>query len=140
LSFLTKSATDSAPTALSLTSSLTACGDLSNTTQSCPFLMSRRTMLAPILPSPIIPSCISSPLQKTFASVCYLGDRSTQGSHCCLHPLACGKDRRSSHKYVRPCLHYQRRSCFINTSVHSQLTAGIHLLDHFRDAANFWQC
>jgi hypothetical protein len=62
LSFFTKSWSEAAATAFSLASSLTACGDLSNTTQSCPFLMSRRTMLAPILPSPIIPSCIIAPL------------------------------------------------------------------------------
>ena len=37
-SFFTKSASDVAPTAFSLTSSLTASGDRSKTTQLCPFL------------------------------------------------------------------------------------------------------
>ena len=35
----------------------------------CPFLISRRTILAPILPSPIIPSCISSPLPKSALNI-----------------------------------------------------------------------
>src|SRR5258705_314916 len=61
-SFFTRSWSEVAPTAFSFANSFTVWGDLSNTTQSCPFLISRRTMLAPILPSPTIPSCIISPL------------------------------------------------------------------------------
>ena len=37
---------------------LTAVGDMSNTTHWCPFPTNRRTILAPILPRPIIPNCI----------------------------------------------------------------------------------
>src|ERR1700722_14224025 len=77
-SFFTNSWSDDAPAAFSLTRSFTACGDRSNTTQSCPFLISRRTMLAPILPSPTIPSCIYSPLLKIadpFDSARYLSYR-----------------------------------------------------------------
>src|SRR5579859_82354 len=62
-SFFTRSIRDSAPTAFSLTSSPTVSGDRSNTAQLCPFLISRRTMLAPIRPRPIIPNCIYSPFE-----------------------------------------------------------------------------
>src|SRR5262249_57771807 len=43
----------------SCTSSCTVLGDLSKTTHWCPPLMRRRTMFAPIRPSPIIPSCMA---------------------------------------------------------------------------------
>src|SRR5713226_4221442 len=50
--------------AFSLTNSLTAFGDMSNTTQSWPFPIRRRTMFAPIRPRPTIPNCIMiSPLR-----------------------------------------------------------------------------
>src|SRR5215467_10839505 len=58
-SFFTKSASEVAPIAFSCTSSCTVLGDLSKTTHWCPPLMSRRTMFAPIRPSPIIPSCMA---------------------------------------------------------------------------------
>ena len=54
----TKSASEVEPIALSFTRSWTAVGDVSKTTHSWPFLRSRRTIFAPILPRPIIPSCI----------------------------------------------------------------------------------
>src|SRR5437899_5891484 len=57
-SFLTRSASEEDPVARSLAISLTASGDMSKTTQSWPPLSRRRTMLAPIRPRPIIPSCI----------------------------------------------------------------------------------
>ena len=57
-SFFTRSASDEAPTAFSLANCWTASGDRSKTAQWCPPLSSRRTMLAPIRPSPIMPSCI----------------------------------------------------------------------------------
>src|SRR5262245_43061804 len=56
--FFTRSCSEEDPTAFSPTSSLTALGDMSKTTHSWPPLIRRRTMLAPILPRPIIPSCI----------------------------------------------------------------------------------
>src|SRR5579864_8640314 len=58
-SLVTRSCSDVLPVAFSCTSSFTAFGVLLNTTQRCPPLRSLRTMLAPILPSPIIPSCIA---------------------------------------------------------------------------------
>ena len=58
LSFFTKSASDAAPLAFSFTRSFTASCERSKTTHSCPPLISRRTMLAPMRPSPIMPSCI----------------------------------------------------------------------------------
>src|SRR6266581_1170521 len=58
-SLATRSASEAAPVARSLTMSATACAERSKTTQSWPPLMSRRAMLAPMRPSPIIPSCMS---------------------------------------------------------------------------------
>ena len=46
------------PTAPSATMPATASGLTSNTTQSWPARVKRRTMLAPIRPRPIIPSCM----------------------------------------------------------------------------------
>src|SRR6266851_2579067 len=57
-SFSTRSASDDAPTAFSFTKSFTFSGDRLKTTHWWPPLMSRRTMLAPIRPSPTIPICI----------------------------------------------------------------------------------
>src|SRR5258705_13913686 len=59
-SFFTKAASEEAPTAFSWVSSCTAFRDLSKTTPWWPPLTSRRTMLAPMRPSPIIPSCITA--------------------------------------------------------------------------------
>src|SRR3954471_9679632 len=59
VSFCTNSLRDDAPIALSLASASTAFGETSKTTHSCPPLISRRTMFAPIRPSPIIPSCMA---------------------------------------------------------------------------------
>ena len=56
--FFTSSASEEVPTAFSAANCFTALGDLSKTTHWWPPLSSRRTMLAPIRPSPIIPSCI----------------------------------------------------------------------------------
>src|SRR5438876_3955995 len=56
-SFFTRSAIDEAPTAFARVSSSTAFGDASKTTHSWPPARSRRAMLAPMRPSPIIPSC-----------------------------------------------------------------------------------
>src|SRR4029077_19447239 len=61
-SFLTKSAREVAPIALSLTRSLTALCERSNATHVCPFFSNRRTMFAPIRPRPIIPICIVNSL------------------------------------------------------------------------------
>src|SRR3954451_25117941 len=58
-SLLTKSPRSDAPTAPSPTRALTASALTSKTTHSCPAFISRRTMLAPIRPRPIMPSCIA---------------------------------------------------------------------------------
>src|SRR5262245_38295745 len=58
-SFATRSSIEVAPTAPSASSSATASGLTSKTTHSCPSRIRRRTMFAPIRPSPIIPSCIA---------------------------------------------------------------------------------
>ena len=57
-SFFIRSANEEALMAPSLARSWTALGNTSKTVQRCPARMSRRTMFAPIRPSPTIPSCI----------------------------------------------------------------------------------
>jgi hypothetical protein len=47
--------------------SFTGIGDLSYTTQRCPPFRRRRTIFAPILPRPIIPSCIGDSLSGTLS-------------------------------------------------------------------------
>ena len=59
-SFCTKSSIDVAPVAPSATSFATASGLKSNTTAECPLRSSRRTMFAPMRPSPIMPICTVS--------------------------------------------------------------------------------
>src|SRR5882672_11472964 len=59
-SFLTKSSNEVEPVAPSPSNCFTESALRSYTTHLCPFFCNRRTMLAPILPSPIMPSCIAS--------------------------------------------------------------------------------
>ena len=68
-SFFTRSCSEDAPAALSLTSSSTAFGDLSKTTHWWPALRSRRTMFAPMRPSPIIPSCMAGSFVREECSI-----------------------------------------------------------------------
>src|SRR3954470_5632275 len=67
-SLLTKSCSDDEPVAPSLASADTASTDTSCTTHWCPPRMSRRTMFAPIRPSPTIPSCIGLSLPRDSTS------------------------------------------------------------------------
>jgi hypothetical protein len=57
-SLVTKSWNEELPVAFSCTKSFTAFGNMSKTTHRCPPLGTLRTMFAPILPRPIIPSCM----------------------------------------------------------------------------------
>src|SRR5262249_3319801 len=59
-SFFTRSSRDVAAVAPSRSTFFTDAAFRSKATHLCPALCSRRTMLAPILPSPIIPSCIAN--------------------------------------------------------------------------------
>src|SRR6266481_7807239 len=61
-SLLTKSSKAPEPAAPSAASAATAFGSLSYTTVECPCFISRRTILPPIRPKPIMPSCICNPL------------------------------------------------------------------------------
>src|ERR1022692_565991 len=56
---LTKSSSDAAPRAPSAETSLTRAASRSSTTHSCPLCSKRRTRLAPMRPSPTMPSCMS---------------------------------------------------------------------------------
>src|SRR5712672_4769599 len=58
-SFFTKSSSEEEPMDPSLLSCFTESALRSYTTQLWPFFCRRRTILAPILPRPIMPSCIS---------------------------------------------------------------------------------
>ncbi len=58
-SFATKSSSEVAPTAPSFASAAIASALRSYTTHVWPFFIRRRTMLAPMRPRPIIPSCIA---------------------------------------------------------------------------------
>src|SRR5262249_53972442 len=71
-SFFTKSSRALEPVAPSPTSCFTTSALRSYTTHWCPPRVSRRTMLAPIRPRPIIPSCIEAWLlcRKTLAANC----------------------------------------------------------------------
>src|SRR5262245_42114927 len=106
-SFFKRSGSEAAPTAPSFANSPTAFGDRSKTTQSCPCLTRRRAMLAPILPSPTIPSCISAPLQNR-STHCHVVNHGPQRFHGGANPLVCPKDRRPGHEHVRSRCHYQR--------------------------------
>src|SRR5882672_3935341 len=77
-SFLTRSAIDEAPRALSLATSSTAFGDTSKTTHRWPPARSRRAMLAPMRPSPIIPSCTADSFEAPIARRVQLSPRIPQ--------------------------------------------------------------
>ncbi len=70
-SFVTRSWSEVLPVAFSFTNSLTALGVLLNTTHRCPALRSLRTMFAPILPRPIIPSCMEHSSSAALRSQLY---------------------------------------------------------------------
>ncbi len=61
LSFPTKSSSEPAPVAPSPARPFTLAAFMSQTTHSWPAFIRRRTMLAPIRPRPIMPSCIAPP-------------------------------------------------------------------------------
>src|SRR5208282_2955035 len=65
-SLATNCSREAAPVAPSPESCITASALRSYATHWCPPLINRRTMFAPILPSPIIPSCIVSVLHEDF--------------------------------------------------------------------------
>ena len=58
-SLVSRSCSEELPAAFSWTNSFTVFGDVSKTTHRWPPFKSRRTMFAPILPRPTIPSCIN---------------------------------------------------------------------------------
>src|SRR5579884_588569 len=64
LSFPTRSASDDAPTAPARATSATISGARSYTTHSWPPFIRRRTILAPIFPSPTIAICIELYLRR----------------------------------------------------------------------------
>src|ERR1700688_2615968 len=67
LSFVTRSSSDTDAVAPSASTAFTDSALRSNATHWCPVFCSRRTIFAPILPSPIIPSCIAlAPRPRVF--------------------------------------------------------------------------
>src|SRR2546430_16666646 len=100
--FLTRSCNEDDPTAFSSTSSFTALGDMSKTTHSWPPLIRRRTMLAPILPSPTIPNCMNVSFCYIYKCVCVVDLRrrlqaTSQFVHGRCHSLPVAEHRRSRH-------------------------------------------
>ena len=78
--FCTNSSSEFAPVAPSPESCFTLSGLRSYTTQVWPFLWSRRTMLAPIRPRPIIPSCIPpAPVNQIVKRKSQRNEKSTTG-------------------------------------------------------------
>src|SRR5579885_945724 len=69
-SFDTNSANEADGVAPSEATCWTAAALVSNTTQRCPLRMRRRTMLAPIRPRPIIPSCIGVLQEPSYNARC----------------------------------------------------------------------
>ena len=66
-SLATKSASDDAPAAPSSASCFTCAAVWSYTTHWCPSRISRRTRLAPIRPSPTMPSCMGLSVVMRFS-------------------------------------------------------------------------
>src|SRR5512139_2602555 len=84
--FIARSWSEEAPVAFSRTSSSTAFGDMSNATHRCPALRSRRTMFAPILPRPIIPSCIGDPPLRAYVPSMGFPQLARDSAICAFHP------------------------------------------------------
>src|SRR5580704_16936492 len=78
-SLFAKSWSEEDPTAFSWVSSFTALADMSKTTHWWPPLISRRTMFAPILPRPIIPSCIIDSFSKSIDKLCHRCHQEREG-------------------------------------------------------------
>src|SRR5260221_7045815 len=93
-SFFTRSSSEVAAVAPSRATSFTDSALRAKATHWCPARCSRRTMLAPILPSPIIPSCIDiSPVCSCafdwLPALCEcLVNRRLQGCEPCFHVFA----------------------------------------------------
>src|ERR1700730_12948570 len=86
-------------------------------------------MLAPILPSPIIPSCmIRCSLCIDYSSHC-----GSQPCHGGGYAFAAAKNRRSSHQNVGASRNCQPSSRHIDASVHLQVASGLDLVDHLAD-------
>src|SRR5262245_26309727 len=159
-SLVTRSAREVAPIAFSLTRSLTVLGERSNTTHSCPFFNSRRTMLAPIRPSPTIPSCIvnsllskqifsgsQSKIRRSKSEISLFGSSCFRSFvHCCSQPFhgrgdsfAVTKNCRSGYENVGSCIDHQWRSCRVDAAVNLQIAVALDFSDHLADTPNLWQ-
>src|SRR5579863_1935282 len=117
----------SAPVAFSATNDCTAFGDMSKTTHWCPPLMSRRAMLAPILPSPTIPSCILLFLSRA------------QAVHGGGDAAGTAKDRRSGHQYAGSRFDAPLAGFGVDAPIHLQVALGFEAIDHLSDAADLGQ-
>src|SRR5262245_28122836 len=126
--FLTRSCSEDAPTAFSPTRSLTALGDLSNTTPSCPPLIRRRTMLAPILPRPTIPNCMNVSFCYFYVFALLTLHRRFQANaqfvHSGCHSLRVAEHSRSCYQYVGSCGNAERRRIRIDSSIQFEIAFG----------------
>src|ERR1700681_2294452 len=107
-SLLTKSSRAPAPIAPSAAMAATAFGSLSKTTVECPCFISRRTILPPIRPKPIMPSCIE--------------DSSVQSI------MDCGTEHLQAGVEIALQMHAQRAPAALGQ--HVEIAAGLRRLDH----------
>src|SRR5215831_1005775 len=141
-SFFTRSAREDAPMAFSRTNSSTTSRDLSNTTHCWPPRSRRRTIFAPILPRPIMPICITTPLfsrellrlHSKFVEAC------SQPVHRCSHALALSKNCCSGDQHIGSGFHHQRSSACINPAINLQITALLSLINHPTHTPYLGQC
>src|SRR5262245_44560174 len=140
-SFFTKSAREEAPMAFSLTNSSTTCWDLSNTTHWWPPRSRRRTIFAPILPRPIMPICIRTPLLsgKLLRLHSVLVEARTQAVHRYSHFAALSKHCCSGDQHIGSRFHDQRRGFRVDTPVNLQITASVALINHPTHSPYFGQ-
>src|SRR5215510_9828859 len=134
-SFFTKSCSDAAPVAFSCASAATAFGKASNTTQSWPPLMSRRTMFAPMRPRPIIPSCIASLLVYRLSAA----GRCLQPLHGRRDAVAVAEDCRARDEHVGAGPNDERGGVRVDPPVDVQVAARPEPLDQLARASDLRQ-
>src|SRR5262245_37985117 len=144
-SFFTKSAREAVPTAFSRASSSTTVFDRSKTTHWCPPLSSRRTMLAPIRPSPIIPNCIDDSLFETAKLTLrrsvgrLVGGGGVQSLHGRSDPFVVPEDRGARDEDRGARADDQRRGRPIDASVHLEVASRLDSVDHLANPPDLGQ-
>src|SRR5215467_15971795 len=99
-------------------------------------------MFAPILPRPIMPICIMTPLSSRdmWRLRSCLFEAHSQPVHRCRHLLAFSKHRGSRDQHIRARIHHQRRGARVNTTVNLEITASLALIYHPTHTPYLGQC